>query len=77
MLNFSGFLVSSLAVHASGGARIFWGHGTRDTSIPFELAQHGRDCLVAAGTALKARDYEIGHWIAPNEISDAMAFLER
>lgn len=81
VLNFSGFLVSSPAVHASGGAdggaRIFWGHGTRDPSIPFKLAQRGRDHLVAAGTALEARDYEIGHWIAPDEIADAMAFLER
>jgi len=32
--------------------------------------------LEEAGAVLVARDYEIGHWIAPEEIEDAMRFVE-
>jgi len=80
VLHFSGFLVDSPLV-PNGGApearpRIFWGHGRRDPSIPFALAERGRDRLRESGATLVTRDYEIGHWIAPDEIEDAMAFLE-
>lgn len=79
VLNFSGFLVDSPAVPTDAaavqGARIFWGHGRHDPAIPFALAEKGRKRLRDGGARLDARDYEIGHWIAPEEISDAMAFL--
>jgi len=79
VLNFSGFLVDSPVVPVDGpsvkGARIFWGHGRRDPAIPFTLAEKGRQRLREGGALLDARDYEIGHWIAPEEIEDAMAFL--
>jgi predicted esterase len=57
------------------GARVFWGHGRRDPAIPFTLAEKGRQRLRAGGALLDARDYEIGHWIAPEETRDAMEFL--
>jgi phospholipase/carboxylesterase len=80
VLNFSGFLADHPAVSATpesvAGTRIFWGHGTRDPNIPFELAVEGRDLLERAGADLVARDYEIGHWIDPQELRDAMAWLE-
>lgn len=77
VLVFSGFLIASPPVlgATADGARVFWGHGTRDPSIPFDLAKRGRQRLVEAGANLETRDYEIGHWIAPEEIVDAMAFL--
>ena len=79
VLNFSGFLIDSPVVPtdaaAVGGQRVFWGHGRRDPSIPFALAEKGRATLRAGGARLDAKDYEIGHWIAPEEIDDAMAFL--
>ena len=77
VLNFSGFLVDSPAVSVHADVRVFWGHGRRDPNIPFALAERGRRRLEAAGAELDARDYEIGHWIAPEEVADAMAFLER
>jgi phospholipase/carboxylesterase len=80
VLNFSGFLADHPEVRATAetvaGTRIFWGHGERDPAIPFELAVEGRAELRAAGADLEARDYPIGHWIDPEELADAVAWLE-
>jgi phospholipase/carboxylesterase len=79
VLNFSGFLIDSPVVPTDAATvkdrRVFWGHGRHDPAIPFALAEKGRKRLRAGGALLDARDYEIGHWIAPEEITDAMAFL--
>ncbi len=79
VLNFSGFLIDSELVPPEGASdghpRIFWGHGRRDPNIPFELAQRGRQRLRGQGATLETHEYEIGHWIAPEEIGDAMTFL--
>lgn len=79
VLNFSGFLPDHPDVAATPetvkGTRFFWGHGTHDESIPFSLAERGRAALTAAGARLEARDYDIGHWIAPEELADAVRWL--
>jgi phospholipase/carboxylesterase len=79
VLNFSGFLADHPAVavtaEAVAGTRIFWGHGTRDPNIPFELALEGRARLEAAGAELESRDYEIGHWIDDQELRDAVSWM--
>ncbi|HSK18507.1 MAG TPA: alpha/beta fold hydrolase [Longimicrobiales bacterium] len=79
VLNFSGFLPDHPAVNATPdtvrNARIFWGHGTQDSAIPFELAMEGRDILRQAGAQLDARDYDIGHSISQDELHDAVAWL--
>ena len=79
VLNFSGFLIDSPIIPtdpaAVAGTRVFWGHGHRDPAIPFALAEKGRKKLRAGGARLETHDYEIGHWIAPEEIEDAMRFL--
>jgi phospholipase/carboxylesterase len=79
VLNFSGFLADHPEVRATPetviNARVFWGHGTADPAIPFELAIEGRDMLREAGADLEARDYPIGHSISPTEIQDAMQWL--
>lgn len=80
VLNFSGFLVDSpllpTSVLAPTATPVFWGHGTRDPAIPHGLATRGRARLTERGVPLVARDYEIGHWIDPEEIADAVAFVE-
>lgn len=79
ILNFSGFLADHPAVNATPdtvrNAHIFWGHGTQDPAIPFELAVEGREVLRRAGAQLDARDYDIGHSISQDELHDAVAWL--
>jgi phospholipase/carboxylesterase len=79
VMNFSGFLADHPSVDATPetvrGARFFWGHGTLDPQIPFELALEGRALLRDAGADLTARDYRIGHGISPDEARDARAWL--
>lgn len=80
VLNFSGFVAEhpelAVAPATVAGTRFFWGHGTEDPLVPFAWAQLGRAALRQAGAALKARDYPIGHWISPAELSDANAWLD-
>ena len=79
-LNFSGFLVDSPVLPPAAlkpeATPVFWGHGTRDPNIPHALAVRGRGRLEGAGAPVVARDYDIGHWIDPREIADAVAFAE-
>jgi phospholipase/carboxylesterase len=79
VLCFSGFLPSHPTVRATpesvAGTRFFWGHGVRDGNIPFALAERGRAALRAAGAELETRDYPIGHWIAPEELADAVEWM--
>lgn len=81
IINFSGFLADHPLVAASPdrvqGTRFFWGHGVSDPSIPFALGEEGRQQLRAAGADLETKDYPIGHWIDPRELSDAVSWLER
>jgi len=79
-LNFSGFLPDSPVLPADAlgpdATPVFWGHGTRDPNIPHRLADKGRDLLHRSGTPLTVGDYDIGHWIDPSEVADAVAFVE-
>ena len=80
VVNFSGFLVDSPLldgdVLSSEAPPVFWGHGLRDPNIPHHLARRGRERLADAGVPLRAGDYEIGHWIDPAEVEDALDFVE-
>jgi phospholipase/carboxylesterase len=77
-INFSGFLADHPRVHLAdaAGKSIFWGHGRQDYNIPFELAIEGRALLREAGAQVTEHDYAIGHWIDPQELIDAVAWLE-
>lgn len=81
ILNFSGFLADHPEVQATPDrvrdSRFFWGHGVDDPAIPFVLGAEGRQQLQAAGAELEAKDYPIGHWIDPRELSDAVSWLVR
>ncbi|MEQ9400607.1 MAG: alpha/beta hydrolase-fold protein [Longimicrobiales bacterium] len=80
VLNFSGFLADSPVIPADalgpGATPAFWGHGLRDPAIPHGLAIRGRNRLDKAGAPVQNRDYEIGHWIDPAEVADAVAFVQ-
>ena len=79
IVNFSGFLPNHPEVRATpetvAGSRFFWGHGRQDPSIPFELALRGRTALRDAGADLEERDYDIGHWIAPEELAELVSWI--
>lgn len=79
VINFSGFLAAHPAVERSlelrPRVRVFWGHGTGDPAIPHALAVAGRARLASAEIEMVARDYEIGHWIAPEELEDAGSWV--
>lgn len=78
-LNFSGFLAASVDLDETGAAPpitpLFWGHGTGDPAIPISLAERGRSRLRRAGARMVARDYRIGHWIAEEEVAEAVAMV--
>lgn len=80
VLNFSGFLADHPRVAVSprsvAATKFFWGHGRQDQNIPFELALEGRAELLRAGAQLEAHDYDIGHWIDPRELADAVRWLD-
>lgn len=80
VINFSGFLADDPLVPVTPESvtslRIFWGHGLRDAAVPHVLAVRGRKRLEGVGAPVTATDYDIGHWIAPEEADDASAWIE-
>ncbi len=80
VMNFSGFLADHLSVRPTpesvAGTRFWWGHGTMDPQIPFDLAIEGRGLLHAAGAEMETHDYPIGHAISPDEAGDARAWIQ-
>ena len=80
VMNFSGFLAEHPSVRPTptsvAGTRFWWGHGTMDPQIPFELAVEGRALLQGAGAELETRAYAIGHGISPDEARDARAWIQ-
>ena len=78
VVNFSGFVPSHPDVPVApvpGGPPVFWGHGTADPAIPFDMARRGRDRLRAAGLDVEARDYPMGHGISPDELRDVARWM--
>jgi phospholipase/carboxylesterase len=80
VLVFSGFLPDHPDVSATAetveGTAFWWGHGIADPAVVHGWAVAGRSALVEAGADLEARDYPIGHAISPDEIHDAVTWLE-
>lgn len=79
VLNFSGFVPAHPDVVVTSetvaGTPFWWGHGTRDPSVVYDLARRGRSALEEAGADLEVRDYPMGHGIVPQELEDAMSWL--
>ena len=80
IVNLSGFVPRHPAVTVSpatvAGTRFFWGHGTSDAAVPFDLATEGRAALEAAGADLASFDYPMGHGVSPAELRDLRAWLD-
>jgi phospholipase/carboxylesterase len=80
VLVFSGFLADhpdvSVTPGSVEGTAIWWGHGTADPAVRHDWAVEGRARLVSAGAELEARDYPMGHGISPDELHDAVEWLE-
>jgi phospholipase/carboxylesterase len=82
VLVFSGFLADHPAVTVTrervGTTPIFWGHGTADGPVPFDLAEEGWAQLRAASAVLETHRYPgMGHTISEEELSDARAWVEK
>lgn len=80
VLVFSGFLADHPLIngHAGelAGTRVWWGHGTRDMAIPFDVAEAGRTTLRDAGVDLTIQNYENGgHAITREAVTAAGFFL--
>ena len=78
VVNFSGFVPSHPDVPLApvpGGPPVFWGHGTADSSIPFDMARRGRERLRTAGLQVDGRDYPMGHGISPDELRDVARWM--
>ncbi len=75
----AGFLADSVTLPVGADAAtatpIFWGHGFADAAIPMRIAVKGRARLQEAGVPLMAMDYQIGHWIIPDQIHDAVQMV--
>ena len=80
IVNLSGFLADHPWTSPDAGllrdVRLFWGHGTRDANIPFDLAREGRAAVAQTGVQLDAHDYDIGHWIDGKELQDLIAWIQ-
>lgn len=81
VLNFSGFVPSHPDVPVTPesvrGTPFFWGHGIQDPAIPITLAERGRQALGDAGADLEAHDYPMGHSISPDEMRDAVTWMQQ
>jgi len=79
IVNLSGFLPDhpSVAVTPAtvAGTELFWGHGTLDPNIPYELATAGWERLEQAGAKLTARSYRMGHTISEPELTDLIGWI--
>lgn len=79
VINLSGFLVRTPGVdaarEAAEGLEVFWGHGTADPNIPFELGERGRAELQKAGAAIEAVDHPSGHTITPGELTGLSSWI--
>ena len=77
----SGFLANreglGVGPEALGPTPIFWAHGNQDPAVPFYLALAGWKAVESAGGRLEAREYSMGHWVTPEELSDLTAWLQR
>ena len=77
---FSGLLASHLSVTeglaSAKGLPVFWGHGTRDGMIEFQIAERGRKTLRDGGVDMTTGDYPIAHAIDPTELNDFHAWMD-
>jgi phospholipase/carboxylesterase len=54
---------------------IFMAHGTDDRTVPFAMAQHAHQTMVAHGLSIEWHSYMTGHSLVPDEIRDIACWL--
>ena len=55
---------------------VFWGHGTLDHVIEFQIAEQGRRSLRDAGVKLTTGDYPMAHAIDAAELHAVRAWID-
>jgi len=56
---------------------VFLGHGRHDGIVPIAAGRATRDALLALGYAVEWHEYPVEHGVAPEEVADLEAFLQR
>jgi predicted esterase len=56
---------------------LFWGHGERDDTVPFEQQAHGVGRLRELGLDVTDESYPTGHGVHPREMLAVAEFLKR
>ena len=60
---------------ANAATSIFYGHGTQDSVVPLQLAEHTRNELTARGCSILWHTYPMPHAVCPEEIGHLRAWL--
>ncbi|KAF2740615.1 alpha/beta-hydrolase [Polyplosphaeria fusca] len=56
---------------------IFFGHGTLDEKVPFQLGRQSAEVLQSLGLNVTWRDFEgLGHWYSADMLRDVVAFIQ-
>ncbi|SEL72747.1 alpha/beta hydrolase [Haloferax larsenii] len=74
-----GYLAESHAGHRPDGIAdkpVFVGAGSMDQVIPASRAERAADRLEELGADVTFRTYEVPHGVGPDELTDAVAFVE-
>lgn len=71
----SGLLPKGDLSHLNG-VPVFWGHGTKDTFIPIELARSDAERLRRAGAPVTYCEAEVGHKLGPECLTDLRSWLQ-
>ncbi|MDJ0926430.1 MAG: dienelactone hydrolase family protein, partial [Gammaproteobacteria bacterium] len=56
---------------------IFMAHGEADHVVPYWIGENSRDALLGAGLDVTWHSYPMMHSVAPEELGDIRAFLDR
>jgi phospholipase/carboxylesterase len=79
ILAFSGFIpvVEGWEAQLPRPARVFIAHGRRDPIMDVGFAQRARALLEGSGMDVEYHEDDHGHWIDPEQLAVAKAWLER
>ena len=61
--------------HGAAGHTIFMGHGTLDPMVPVQYARMTRDYLLGTPVDLTYREYQIGHEVSVEELTEMSSWL--
>lgn len=73
----SGYLPDSTDIPPLRGFPVFLAHGSQDPVLPHAWGMDMGERMTAAGAAVEAHTYPMGHAIHPEELHDLQNFLQR